>query len=206
MQKIVAQIAAEIRVTQAQVQSAVDLLDSGATVPFIARYRKEATNGLDDIQLRELDARLSYLRELADRRSAILKNIDEQGKLTAELRADIKAADSKARLEDLYFPYKPKHRTRAQIAREVVGLRGAAGLLVQVAEVELPAVFLLAAVLAHQAVQSALDPALLAEIGWVDGQHQGGVEYARIEPVRQDQLDAQWRAAGIGQLLPFVDP
>ena len=118
MQKIVAQIAAEIRVTQAQVQSAVDLLDSGATVPFIARYRKEATNGLDDIQLRELEARLSYLRELADRRAAILKNIDEQGKLTDALRADIAAAPTKQELEDIYLPFKQKRRTKGQMARE----------------------------------------------------------------------------------------
>ena len=118
MQKIVAQIAAEIRVTQAQVQSAVDLLDSGATVPFIARYRKEATNGLDDIQLRELDARLSYLRELADRRAAILKNIDEQGKLTDALRAAIAAAPTKQELEDIYLPFKQKRRTKGQMARE----------------------------------------------------------------------------------------
>ena len=118
MQKIVAQIAAEIRVTQAQVQSAVDLLDSGATVPFIARYRKEATNGLDDIQLRELEARLSYLRELADRRVAILKNIDEQGKLTDALRAAIAAAPTKQELEDIYLPFKQKRRTKGQMARE----------------------------------------------------------------------------------------
>ena len=118
MQKIVAQIAAEIRVTQAQVQSAVDLLDSGATVPFIARYRKEATNGLDDIQLRELEARLSYLRELAARRAAILKNIDEQGKLTDALRAAIAAAPTKQELEDIYLPFKQKRRTKGQMARE----------------------------------------------------------------------------------------
>ena len=95
MQKIIGQIAAEIRVTAAQVQAAVELLDSGATVPFIARYRKEATNGLDDIQLRELEARLSYLRELAERRVAILKAIDEQGKLTDALRLSIAAAPTK---------------------------------------------------------------------------------------------------------------
>ena len=87
MQKIIAQLAQEIRIQVQQVQAAVALLDSGATVPFIARYRKEATNGLDDIQLRELEARLSYLRELEDRRAAVLKAIDEQGKLTELLRA-----------------------------------------------------------------------------------------------------------------------
>src|SRR5690606_22262350 len=90
----------------------------GPTVPFIARYRKEVTGGLDDTQLRNLETRLAYLRELEDRRASILASIDEQGKLSEELRADIEAADSKSRLEDLYLPYKPKRRTRAQIARE----------------------------------------------------------------------------------------
>ncbi len=118
MQKIIGQIAAEIRVTAAQVQAAVDLLDGGATVPFIARYRKEATGGLDDIQLRELEARLSYLRELADRREAILKAIDEQGKLTDALRAAIAAAPTKQELEDIYLPFKQKRRTKGQMARE----------------------------------------------------------------------------------------
>jgi Transcriptional accessory protein len=100
------------------VQAAVALLDEGATVPFIARYRKEVTGGLDDTQLRNLEVRLGYLREMEDRRAAILASIAEQGKLTDELRAEIEAADSKSRLEDLYLPYKPKRRTRAQIARE----------------------------------------------------------------------------------------
>ena len=118
MQTIISQIAAEIRVTPQQVQAAVDLLDGGATVPFIARYRKEATGGLDDIQLRELEYRLGYLRELQDRRAAILKAIDEQGKLTPELRAAIEAAPTKQELEDLYLPYKNKRRTKGQIARE----------------------------------------------------------------------------------------
>ena len=118
MQKIIRQIAAEIRVQEHQVKAAVDLLDGGATVPFIARYRKEATGGLDDIQLRELEARLGYLRELEDRRAAVLKSIDEQGKLTPELRAAIEAAPTKQELEDLYLPYKPKRRTKGQIARE----------------------------------------------------------------------------------------
>ncbi len=118
MQKIIGQIAAEIRVTPAQVQAAVELLDSGATVPFIARYRKEATNGLDDIQLRELEARLSYLRELAERRVAILKAIDEQGKLTDALRLSIAAAPTKQELEDIYLPFKQKRRTKGQMARE----------------------------------------------------------------------------------------
>ncbi len=111
-------IAAEIGAQTAQARAAIALLDEGATVPFIARYRKEVTGGLDDTQLRNLEVRLTYLRELEDRRGAVLASIEEQGKLTDELRADIEAADSKARLEDLYLPYKPKRRTRAQIARE----------------------------------------------------------------------------------------
>lgn len=116
--KIATTIAAEIGAQPAQVQAAVKLLDEGATVPFIARYRKEVTGGLDDTQLRNLEIRLAYLRELEERRAAILASIAEQGKLTDALRAEIEAADSKARLEDLYLPYKPKRRTRAQIARE----------------------------------------------------------------------------------------
>nr|WP_295383018.1 Tex family protein [Pseudoxanthomonas sp.] len=111
-------IATEIGAQTAQARAAIALLDEGATVPFIARYRKEVTGGLDDTQLRNLETRLTYLRELEDRRAAVLASIEEQGKLTGELRADIEAADSKARLEDLYLPYKPKRRTRAQIARE----------------------------------------------------------------------------------------
>ena len=116
--KIASTIAGEIGAQPAQVQAAVGLLDEGATVPFIARYRKELTGGLDDTQLRNLETRLTYLREMEDRRAAILSSISEQGKLTDELRADIEAADSKSRLEDLYLPYKQKRRTRAQIARE----------------------------------------------------------------------------------------
>ncbi|MFT4197430.1 MAG: Tex family protein [Pseudoxanthomonas sp.] len=111
-------IAAEIGAQPAQAQAAIALLDEGATVPFIARYRKEATGSLDDTQLRNLEVRLAYLRELEERRAAILASIAEQGKLGDELRAEILAADSKSRLEDLYLPYKPKRRTRAQIARE----------------------------------------------------------------------------------------
>ncbi len=118
MQKIIRQLAAEIKVGEHQVKAAVDLLDGGATVPFIARYRKEATDGLDDIQLRELEARLSYLRELEERRTAVLKSIDEQGKLTPGLRAAIDAAPTKQELEDLYLPYKPRRRTKGQMARE----------------------------------------------------------------------------------------
>jgi len=116
--KIASTIAEEIGAQTPQVQAAVGLLDEGATVPFIARYRKEVTGGLDDTQLRNLETRLTYLREMEDRRAAILSSIEEQGKLTDELRADIDAADSKSRLEDLYLPYKQKRRTRAQIARE----------------------------------------------------------------------------------------
>jgi uncharacterized protein len=115
---IALQIAAELKVRPAQVITAVELLDGGATVPFIARYRKEATEGLDDIQLRELEVRLVYLRELSERRAAVLKSIDEQGKLTPELRASIEAAPTKQELEDLYLPYKPKRRTKGMIARE----------------------------------------------------------------------------------------
>ena len=116
--RIVSQIAAELKVRVAQVQAAVDLLDGGATVPFIARYRKEATDNLDDIQLRELEARLAYLRELEERRAAVIKSVAEQGKLTIELRAAFEGADTKQVLEDLYAPFKPKRRTKGQIARE----------------------------------------------------------------------------------------
>ena len=118
MQKIISQIAAEIKVQAHQVKTAVELLDGGATVPFIARYRKEATAGLDDIQLRELEYRLGYLRELEDRRESVLKSIDEQGKLRPELRMAIELAATKQELEDLYLPYKQKRRTKGQIARE----------------------------------------------------------------------------------------
>ncbi|MBB3196448.1 Tex family protein [Roseateles terrae] len=118
MDKILLQIAAELNVRPAQVNAAVELLDGGATVPFIARYRKEATDGLDDTQLRELEVRLAYLRELEDRREAVLKSIEEQGKLTPELTAAIAAAPTKQELEDLYLPYKQKRRTKGMIARE----------------------------------------------------------------------------------------
>ncbi|NII55869.1 Tex family protein [Luteibacter sp. SG786] len=118
MQSIEQRIAQDIAAKPEQVRAAVELLDGGATVPFIARYRKEVTGGLDDTQLRLLEERLRYLRELEDRRAAILDSIAEQGKMTDALRADILAADTKARLEDLYLPYKPKRRTKAQIARE----------------------------------------------------------------------------------------
>ncbi|HHW4680688.1 MAG TPA: Tex-like N-terminal domain-containing protein, partial [Xylella taiwanensis] len=117
-QQIAQIIAAEISAQPTQARAAITLLDDGASVPFIARYRKEATGGLDDTQLRTLETRLTYLRELEERRSAILASITEQGKLSDALRAEIIAADTKSRLEDLYLPYKPKRRTRAQIARE----------------------------------------------------------------------------------------
>ncbi len=111
-------LAEELAVDEAQVVAAVQLLDGGATVPFIARYRKEATGSLDDGQLRTLEERLRYLRELDERRAAVLASIEEQGKLTDELKAALMAADTKSRVEDIYLPYKPKRRTKAQIARE----------------------------------------------------------------------------------------
>ena len=118
VQTMEARIAAELQVREAQVSAAVRLLDEGATVPFIARYRKEATGGLDDVQLRTLGERLVYLRELEERRTAVLASIEEQGKLTPELRGRIDAALTKVELEDLYLPYKQKRRTKAMIARE----------------------------------------------------------------------------------------
>ena len=116
--KIIEQIADELHVASRQVQAAVELLGGGATVPFIARYRKEATGGLDDVQLRALAERLDYLRELDTRREAVLRSIEEQGKLTDVLRAAIAHAATKQELEDLYLPYKPRRRTKGQIARE----------------------------------------------------------------------------------------
>ncbi|WP_207458127.1 Tex family protein [Azospirillum sp. SYSU D00513] len=118
MQPISQRIATELSARESQVEAAIRLLDEGSTVPFIARYRKEATGGLDDTQLRTLEERLGYLRELEDRRASILSSIEEQGKLTPELAARIRSADTKTRLEDLYLPYKTKRRTKAQIARE----------------------------------------------------------------------------------------
>ena len=115
---IVEIIAEELSARSAQVEAAISLLDEGATVPFIARYRKEVTGSLDDTQLRKLEERLVYLRELEDRRHTVIKSITEQGKLTEELKAELLAAQTKTRLEDLYAPYKPKRRTKAQIARE----------------------------------------------------------------------------------------
>ena len=118
MKKIVLQIADELSVHVRQVEATIELLDGGATVPFIARYRKEATGGLDDVQLRALEVRLSYLRELEERRAAVIKSVEEQGKLTPELRAVLEAAPTKQELEDLYLPFKPKRRTKGMIARE----------------------------------------------------------------------------------------
>ncbi|MBI5165915.1 MAG: RNA-binding transcriptional accessory protein [Magnetospirillum sp.] len=118
LKPIPARIADELSVREAQVAATIAMLDEGSTVPFIARYRKEATGGLDDTQLRNLEERLGYLRELEDRRTTILASIEEQGKLTPALKGLVEAADTKARLEDLYLPYKPKRRTKAMIARE----------------------------------------------------------------------------------------
>jgi protein Tex len=117
MQPLTDRIAEELSVHAGQVESAVRLLDEGATVPFIARYRKEATGGLDDTQLRTLEKRLVYLRELEERRATVLRSIEALGKLTPELRQAICAADTQTRLEDLYPPYRPKRRTKAHIAR-----------------------------------------------------------------------------------------
>jgi uncharacterized protein len=130
MLSIESRLASELAVKPQQVAAAVALLDAGSTVPFISRYRKEATEGLDDAQLRALEERLGYLRELEERRAAILKSIEEQGKLTGELKAAIAGADTKQRLEDLYLPYKPKRRTKAMIAREA-GLDGLATALLE---------------------------------------------------------------------------
>lgn len=116
--KIIARLAEELAVKAPQISATVELLDGGATVPFIARYRKEVTGGLDDTQLRNLEERLGYLRELEERRTTVLAAIDEQGKLSDSLAASIQAADTKQRLEDLYLPYRKKRRTKAQIARE----------------------------------------------------------------------------------------
>jgi len=128
MSQIPQLLANELKVDERQISSVIQLLDEGSTVPFIARYRKEVTGGLDDTQLRQLHQRLNYLRELDDRRQVILKSIDEQGKLTDELTQSIKTADSKTELEDLYLPYKPKRRTKGQIAIEA-GLEPLADLL-----------------------------------------------------------------------------
>jgi protein Tex len=130
MERVFQKIAQELKVQERQVKAAVQLLDGGATVPFIARYRKEATEGLDDTQLRNLQERLRYLRELEERREVVLRTIGEQGKLTPELEAAVRAVDTKVGLEDLYLPYKPKRRTKAQAAR-AAGLEPLAHALLQ---------------------------------------------------------------------------
>ena len=128
MANINRKLAEELGVREQQVEATVALLDGGATVPFVARYRKEITGALDDAQLRALEERLNYLRELEERRIAILNSVREQGKLDAALEAAILAADSKVRLEDIYLPFKPKRRTKAEIAKEA-GLEPLADLL-----------------------------------------------------------------------------
>src|ERR1700743_2501078 len=116
--KIVQRIATELSVQPRQVAAAVQLLDEGGTVPFIARYRKEVTGNLDEVQIRGIEEKLAYFRELEDRRETVLRTIEEQGKLTDELRDRINATLDRSELEDLYLPYKPKRRTKATIARE----------------------------------------------------------------------------------------
>ena len=118
MLKIAQRIAADIGATPAQVNAAVTLIDGGATVPFIARYRKEVTGGLDEVQLRLIEARLAYLRNLVERKQSVLASVEEQGKLTPALRGAIETAATLQQVEDLYLPYKPKRRTRAMNARE----------------------------------------------------------------------------------------
>ena len=118
MTSIAATIANELQVRDSQVEQALTLLAEGNTVPFIARYRKEATGGLEDAQLRYIEERNTYLVELAERKQAVLESIEAQGKLTDELKREILAADSKARVEDLYLPYKKRRKTKADIARE----------------------------------------------------------------------------------------
>jgi len=135
MDKISQQIAKELSVDNKQVAAAIQLLDEGASVPFISRYRKEVTGGLDDTQMRDLEERLGYLRELEDRRAVIIKSIDEQEKLTPDLKASILGAETKSELEDLYLPYKPKRRTKAQIAREA-GLQPLADSLLENPELD----------------------------------------------------------------------
>lgn len=198
-QRIAQTIADEIGAQAAQARAAIALLDEGASVPFIARYRKEITGGLDDTQLRNLETRLAYLRELEDRRGAVLASIEEQGKLTDALRADILAADTKSRLEDLYLPYKPKRRTRAQIAREA-GLEPLAdGLLADPSQT--PEVFAAGFIDAEKGVadtKAALegarailmerwgeDAALVGELrDWLGGV---GVIRARVAPCKENE-------------------
>jgi len=187
LNKILLQIAAELKVRPAQVNAAVELLDGGSTVPFIARYRKEATDGLDDIQLRELETRLAYLRELEDRRAAVLKSIEEQGKLTPELRAAIEAVPTKQELEDLYLPYKPRRRTKGMIAREA-GIEPMADRLFADPTLD-PAAEAAAFVAGYPGGAAAL-----AEAGFADA-------YAVLDGVR-DLLSERWAedAALVGKL------
>jgi uncharacterized protein len=130
-------IASELRLASGQVAAAIGLFDDGNTIPFVARYRKEATGGLDEEQLRHIEARLSYLRHLAERKSAVLKSIEEQGRLTADLAAAVGAATTLQAVEDLYLPYKPKRRTRASVAKER-GLEPLADLLWEQSDRRLP--------------------------------------------------------------------
>jgi protein Tex len=182
LDKIVLQIAAELKARPAQIKTAVDLLDGGATVPFIARYRKEATEGLDDIQLRELETRLSYLRELEDRRAVVIKSIEEQGKLTPDLRAAVESAATKQDLEDLYLPFKPKRRTKGMIAREA-GLEPLADRLF---------------------ADPTLDP-LATAAGFVNAEG-GFVDAAAVLDGVRDLLSERWAedAALVGQLRQWL--
>jgi len=191
LNKILLQIAAELKVRPAQVNAAVELLDGGSTVPFIARYRKEATDGLDDIQLRELEGRLAYLRELEDRRAAVLKSIEEQGKLTPELRAAIEAVPTKQELEDLYLPYKPRRRTKGMIAREA-GIEPLADRLFADPTLD-PAAEAAAFVAGYPGGATAL-----AEAGFADA-------YAVLDGVR-DLLSERWAedAALVGKLREWL--
>ena len=191
LDKIVLQIAAELKVRPAQVNTAVELLDAGSTVPFIARYRKEATEGLDDIQLRELEARLAYLRELEDRRATVLRSIEEQGKLTPELRGAIEAAPTKQELEDLYLPYKPRRRTKGMIAREA-GLEPLADRLFADPGLE-PLAEATACIAGYPG-----GPGALAEAGFADA-------HAVLDGVR-DLLAERWAedAALVGQLREWL--
>jgi uncharacterized protein len=182
LDKILLQLAGELKVRAAQVNAAVELLDGGATVPFIARYRKEATDGLDDTQLRELESRLGYLRELEERRAAVLKSIDEQGKLTPQLRAAIETVPTKQELEDLYLPYKPKRRTKGMIAREA-GLEPLADKLF---------------------ADPTLDPAAEAA-GFVNGEAGFADAFAVLDGVR-DLLSERWAedATLVGKLREWL--
>ena len=173
MQKIIAQIAQEIRVQERQVAVAVELLDGGATVPFIARYRKEATGGLDDIQLRELEIRLGYLRDLRDRLAAVIKSIEEQGKMTPALMAALVAAPTKQELEDLYLPFKQKRRTKGQMAREA-GIEPLADRLL---------------------ADPTLDPALQAQAFVQPGKNEAGDDFTTVQAVLdgvRDILSERW--------------